>query len=164
MLVCDLLHTTTPKKCYFSTTVLKFLGICLAGTTWFYRLLDFTVTPSTVVVSDYYAYRVPQKKMKKHKHDKIKWFLNMFKNFNTTYFAWCTFKRVDSFFDLILVWGSIFELLCPVVVFNNRLYNLIRNRVGPHSQLENEMTLVHEKQSFSVWFFLFIYTYSIVDK
>ena len=22
-----------PKKCYFSTTVLKFLGICLAGTT-----------------------------------------------------------------------------------------------------------------------------------
>ena len=106
----------------------------------------------------------PSKKMKKHKHDKIKWFLNMFKNFNTTYFAWCTFKRVDSFFDLILVWGSIFELLCPVVVFNNRLYNLIRNRVGPHSQLENEMTLVHEKQSFSVWFFLFIYTYSVVDK
>ena len=54
---CDLPHTTISyPKWYFSTTTLKFLGIFFSDSTWFYELLDFTVTTHAVAVSDLHAW------------------------------------------------------------------------------------------------------------
>lgn len=47
--------TTLPPKWYFNTIVLKFLGIFFWETTWFYGLLDFTVTRPPRIPTSYNA-------------------------------------------------------------------------------------------------------------
>lgn len=48
-------RTTLPPKWYFNTIVLKFLGIFFSETTWFYGLLDFTVTRPPTIPTSYNA-------------------------------------------------------------------------------------------------------------
>ena len=95
-------HILFPQSWYFSTMVLKFLGISLSDTSWFYGLLYFTVTPPAVVISDLHTYssskllKIMKKKICILKHNGIPFEIGL-NNFDTVWMIHF-FARVDSFF------------------------------------------------------------------